>query len=215
MIVDVTPVKRAIRPNDESIGVVHLRVAQATRAITNQRFNLLPTGNQGKTKNKKFHLERLPLFHSVCNPQSAATSKATGGMTMTRRLIAITLLTSGLMLAQFGGGYRSSDPYGRSWGPTQQWRSDNRLIDSIQNDISRIGQRSAWDGWAVKQFSQAVENLERFQLEAARGKFDRGRLDRAIDNLNRLLTAPELHPRDKQRIAFHRDELRYFRARNS
>ncbi|MBM3762295.1 MAG: hypothetical protein FJW36_18850 [Acidobacteria bacterium] len=124
---------------------------------------------------------------------------------MNQKLLAIALLTGGTVLAQFGG-YRSSDPFGRP--------QPRQSIDSIQTDLSRIGQRAAWDRWAVRQFSEAVDNLERFQLNAARGRFDRGRLDRAINNLNRLLTAPELHQRDKQRIAFHRDQLRQVRARN-
>lgn len=127
---------------------------------------------------------------------------------MTHKILTIALLTSGALFAQYGG-YRSADPFGRSYGRTQP-----NSIDAIQTDLSRIGQRAAWDRWAVKQFSEAVDNLERFQLNAARGKFDRGRIDRAIKNLSRLLTAPELHPRDKQRIASHRDQLLYFRQRN-
>lgn len=132
---------------------------------------------------------------------------------MNQKLLTLVLLTSGAMMAQFGG-YRSSDPFGHSYGRTNSPQRANRLIDDIQTDLSRIGQRAAWDRWAVRQFSEAVDNLERFQLNASRGRFDRGRLDRAIDNLNRLLTAPELHPRDKQRIAQYRDQLRQVRARN-
>lgn len=132
---------------------------------------------------------------------------------MTQKLLTLALATSTALLAQYGG-YRSSDPYGRSYNPGPSYRQGQQFIDAIQSDLSRIGQRASWDRWAVRQFSDAINHLERFQLEASRGRFDRGRLDRAIDNLNRLLTAPELHPRDKQRIAYHRDQLRYFRSRN-
>lgn len=125
---------------------------------------------------------------------------------MNLRLSVLAFAAATALLAQ-PGPYRSSDPFGRSFGRTESFRSPNRAIDAIQQDLSRIGQRAAWDRWAVKQFSEASDNLERFQLEAARGRFDRGRLDRAIRNLSRLLTAPELHPRDKQRIAAHRDTL--------
>lgn len=38
--------------------------------------------------------------------------------------------------------------------------------------------------WATRQFSNAIGNLKRFHQAATRGRFDR-----AIDNLNRLLTA--------------------------
>lgn len=141
---------------------------------------------------------------------------------MKYKLLTFALLASTAAFAQYGG-YRSSDPYGRGYGPGNRdgYRDNNRSgyanaqrsIDFIQTDLSRIGQRAAWDRWAVKQFTQAVDNLENFQLRAARGDFDRGRLDRAIDNLNRLLTAPELRMADKQRIASHRDQLRMIRAR--
>lgn len=131
---------------------------------------------------------------------------------MTNKVLTLTLLTSGILLAQ-PGGYRSADPFGRGFGPTPSYRSEQRFIDSIQQDLSRIGQRAAWDRWAVKRFAEANDNLERFQLEAARGRFNRGRLDRAIRNLNQLLTAPELHPMDKRRIANHRDNLIRYRNR--
>ena len=128
---------------------------------------------------------------------------------MTAKLLSLALLTSGAIFAQYGG-YRSADPYGRS----NPYEVGQRRIDSIQQDLAQIGQRAAWDGWARRRFSDAIENLERFQRNASRGKFDRGRLDKAIDNLNRLLTAPELYPRDRQRIAYHRDQLQSLLARN-
>lgn len=128
---------------------------------------------------------------------------------MTAKLLSLALLTSGAIFAQYGG-YRSADPYGRS----NPYEIGQRRIDSIQQDLAQIGQRAAWDGWARRRFSDAIENLERFQRNASRGKFDRGRLDKAIDNLNRLLTAPELYPRDRQRIAYHRDQLQSLLARN-
>jgi hypothetical protein len=132
---------------------------------------------------------------------------------MTAKLLSLALLTSGAIFAQYGG-YRSADPYGRSYGRSNPYEMGQRRIDSIQQDLAQIGQRAAWDGWARRRFSDAIENLERFQRNASRGKFDRGRLDKAIDNLNRLLTAPELYPRDRQRIAYHRDQLQTFLARN-
>lgn len=134
---------------------------------------------------------------------------------MKQRLLMLALLAAGAMFAQYGG-YRSSDPYGRAYNNDYRNRYGNaqRSIDMIQGDLSRIGQRAAWDRWAVKQFTEAVSNLERFQFEMSRGRFDRAKLDHAIHNLNRLLTAPELHPADKQRIAAHRDQLLFIRSRN-
>ncbi|WP_031500768.1 hypothetical protein [Bryobacter aggregatus] len=128
---------------------------------------------------------------------------------MTKQILVLTLLASTAAFAQYGR-YPNRGGYG--YGPSNPYSSSQRFIDGIQNDLQRIGQRAAWDGWARRQFSDAVNNLERFQANASRGKFDNGRLDQAIDNLNRLLTARELYPQDKQRIAFHRDQLRTFRA---
>lgn len=123
---------------------------------------------------------------------------------MKQKLLALVLLTSTMAFAQYSGN---------SYGRTNPYSTGQRTIDSIQSDLARIGQRAAWDRWAQRQFQDAIQNLERFQQSAVRGRYDRGRLDKAIDNLNRLLTAPELHPRDKQRIAYHRDQLRMFRSR--
>ncbi len=157
-------------------------------------------------------MERFPFLHSL---ETCAEALRPIGQEafMKAKLLSLALLTSGALFAQYGG-YRSADPYGRSHGRTNPYATGQRIIDSIQSDLSQIGRRAAWDGWARRRFSDSIEHLERFQRSAARGKFDRGRLDKAIDNLNRLLTAPELRPRDRQRIADHRDQLRAFRSRN-
>lgn len=104
--------------------------------------------------------------------------------------------------AQYGRGYRGGNPYANS----------QRYIDEIQREISQIGRQVSWDRWSERQFREAVGNLERYQANAARGRFDTDRLDWAIDNLNRLLTAPQIYPREKQRLAYLRDNLRSFRA---
>jgi hypothetical protein len=113
------------------------------------------------------------------------------------KTLALTLMLSSL--AAFGqpGYFRPSNPFSNA----------QRGIDGIQQDLYQIGQRAAWDGWARRQFRDAIDNIERFQRDAYRGRPDYGRLNRAVVSLNRLLTAPELHWRDKQRIAFHRDQL--------
>ena len=98
-----------------------------------------------------------------------------------QKLLSLVLLTGTIALAQYGGnhdGRRNPDATGQ------------RTIDSIQADLVQIGQRAAWDRWAQRQLRDAINNLERFQRSTARGRFDRDRLDNAIDNLNRLLTAP-------------------------
>lgn len=123
---------------------------------------------------------------------------------MTQKLLSLILLTGTIALAQYGGNRD---------GRTNPYATGQRTIDSIQADLAHIGQRAAWDRWAQRQLRDAIDNLERFQRSTARDRFDRGRLDNAIDNLNRLLTAPELYPRDRQRIAYHRDQLRMFRSR--
>lgn len=108
--------------------------------------------------------------------------------------------------------YRNPSSYGRSFGPSNPYGSRQRFIDSLQADLQRIENRSAWSGWSKRQFFEAIDNLERYQYYAVRGRFDNNRLDRAIDNLNRLLTSREINPADLQRIAVHRDQLRRFRS---
>jgi hypothetical protein len=75
-----------------------------------------------------------------------------------------------------------------------------------------IARRSWTDRHNQKHFERALRELHRFQDRWAQGRFDRGRLDRAIDNLNHLAHARQIHPRDRAILQRDVYALRDFRA---
>lgn len=122
------------------------------------------------------------------------------------------------------GIYRDDDGYSRRRGPYGPYR-DNRpyqngrygrnagsIIDQVQYDIQRAAANSRVDGHERKHFDNAIDNLRKFQDRWTQGKFDQGRLDKAIDNLQHLVDADQVRGRDRSVLAQDLDALRDFRA---
>ncbi len=87
------------------------------------------------------------------------------------------------------------------------------IVDRALSDLDRARSYGYTDHHERKHFDQARKDLIRFQENWARGRFDKDRLDGAIENLNHLANADQVNPRDRR--IFYRDveELRAFRAR--
>ncbi len=96
---------------------------------------------------------------------------------------------------------RSSGMYGRSADPVNQ----------ALRDVQHVWSRSRVDGHERDHFRKVVESLQDFQNRASRGHFDRGRLDRAIDNLGDLAQADQIHPQGRQLLRQRLFDLRSFR----
>jgi hypothetical protein len=104
-----------------------------------------------------------------------------------------------------GGRYRYGDRssgYGRNGSP----------VDRALYDLSRVDRNAYVDHHEREHFRHAQEDLARFQERWSQGRFDRGRLDRAIDNMQHLVQARQLHDRDRDVLASDLEALRYFRA---
>ncbi|MGH9784354.1 MAG: hypothetical protein ACRD88_09220 [Terriglobia bacterium] len=70
------------------------------------------------------------------------------------------------------------------------------------------------DGHEREHFAKAISELERFQDRWVRqGRFDSGRLDRAIDNMRHLAEARQVDRRTRRVIAQDIEMLRDLRAR--
>ena len=110
--------------------------------------------------------------------------------------VVVLSLAVGTMFGQYG--YRRPDP-----------------VNTTLNDLDRAGARAYVDHHERKHFDQARRDLLRFEDNFRRGKFDRGRLDSAIDNLNHLANSRQIAPRERE--TFYRDiqMLRDFRASGS
>ncbi len=84
-------------------------------------------------------------------------------------------------------------------------------VSQAMRDLQMISSRSFVDRHEAKHFQRAMEELSRFEQRARQGVFDRGRLDRAIDNMQDLANAHQLHPRDRERLRNDLFALRRFR----
>ena len=84
-------------------------------------------------------------------------------------------------------------------------------VNATLRDLRSVWSRNRVDHHEAGHFRNASEALDRFQHQASRGRFDRGQLDRAIDNLKDLAQADQIHPRDRQVLRSRLFELRAMR----
>lgn len=102
-----------------------------------------------------------------------------------------------------GNGYGS---YGRDRGA----RGGNPVVAAMR-DLESIFRRARVDDHEADHFRRALRELDQFDQRAARGRFDRGSLNSALDNMGDLAQADQLHPRDRQLIRRHMQDLRFLR----
>ena len=111
-------------------------------------------------------------------------------------------------------GQRPDDGYARRDGYYSRGRGGGYSPASRAiRDLESIASRSRVDRHEYKHFSRAIRELYAFEDRLRRGRFDKGRLDGAIENINHLAQADQIHPRDRTRLRGHLYELRRFRSR--
>jgi hypothetical protein len=120
-----------------------------------------------------------------------------------------------------GGGYNNDDydddDYYRS---RDRYRNDRygygryngSLIRQVMSDVDRAASGAYLDGHEAKHFNEAMQRLQEFQRRLARGNFDTGRLDKAIENIQHLAKADRVHPRDRNILSQDLSALREFRS---
>ena len=91
-------------------------------------------------------------------------------------------------------------------------RNQQFLIDRVMTDLNRAAERARLDGHERKHFDEVAGNLQEFEARWARGKFDTGKLDKAIHNLEHLAEADRVRGRDRDMLAEDLEDLRQFRA---
>ncbi len=119
-----------------------------------------------------------------------------------------------------GYGYGRDDrgySYSRdgSYGNYNRQYSGGDPVTAAMRELENVFRRARVDNHEADHFRHALRDLAEFDQMAARGRFDRGRLDRAIDNMADLTRADQLHPRDRQLIARRLQDLLYFRERGA
>ena len=105
---------------------------------------------------------------------------------------------------RYRGGY--SQP-GYGYGRDQQF-----LVNRVMSDLDQAARRARLDGHEVDHFNEVARSLQEFQSRWARGKFDTGKLDKAIHNLEHLSEADRVRGRDREVLSRDLYDLRQFRA---
>jgi hypothetical protein len=83
------------------------------------------------------------------------------------------------------------------------------------SDLDRAARSGFLDGHERHRFEEAARKLQEFHERWARRKFDNGKLDRAIENLQHLANADRVRGRDRQMLAQDADALQQFRTTRS
>ena len=110
--------------------------------------------------------------------------------------------------ARYRGGYpQQGNGYEYGSGRNQQ-----SLVNRVMSDLDQAARRARLDGHEVDHFNEAARSLQEFQWTWARGKFDNGKLDKAIHNLEHLAQADRVRGRDREMLSRDLYDLRQFRA---
>ena len=108
-------------------------------------------------------------------------------------------------------GYRS-DRYGYGDGSYRGGRAGAGVLQRVMSNLSRSPSYRYVSNHDRNHYERARYDLQRFQVNWSRGRFDKGRLDSAIDNLKHLAKSDRVHPRERQMFARDIGDLRAFRA---
>jgi hypothetical protein len=120
------------------------------------------------------------------------------------------LLSSSIALLAGCAGAQYRDPYYR--GPRPGSYSSGAVIGRVLSDLDSARSYFRVDGHERRHFDQARRDLLIFQDRYARGRFDKGRLDGAIENIRHLANSDQVHPRERRLLARDVEALRDFRA---
>ena len=126
-----------------------------------------------------------------------------------------------MLIALAAYGAPRDDDYGRrgrdrgSYEPGYGPSYGSGVVDRTLLDLRRAASNARLDGHERSHFNSAVKELQKFQDRWRDGRFDTGRLDKAIDSLRHLANADRIHPRDRGVLARDMEALRDFRSRGN
>jgi hypothetical protein len=81
-------------------------------------------------------------------------------------------------------------------------------VDRAMSDLQRASRNSG----DRKHVDSAMHHLQRFQASSVNGRFDKDRLDGAIEDIQHLVNSNQINPRDRQVLNNDLSALRAFRS---
>ncbi len=157
------------------------------------------------------------------------------------RFSGVLLLGSGLLLASLAAnaqgpyaprddpyyrnspnrGYDDRDSRQRGYYPDQNRYGNSRygsgsnpesLIGRVLADVNIAASNARLDRHENKHFEDVVRKLQEFEGKWAQGRFDSGKLDKAIESLEHLANADRVFGRDRDMLGRDMEDLRQLRA---
>ena len=128
-----------------------------------------------------------------------------------RKAITCTFVALGLVMVASAQN-RDRSYYDRE--PGRYDRGPNYdLAGRVISHLDEVRPGSYWDRGEMRHVEKARIDLSRFRDDLARGHYDRGRLDNAIEHIDHLARSNHVPPRERD--LFQRDvyDLREYRAR--
>jgi len=98
-------------------------------------------------------------------------------------------------------------------GERGQRNMGRNLVGRVQNDLRRAERFARPSGKEKERFYNAQRHLSQFDREMSRGKFDKDKLDEAIDDVHNVVRNNTLSPGDRDEIDGDLRDLRELRAR--
>ena len=122
-----------------------------------------------------------------------------------------------LLALSAGGRAYGHDPYndnryGRDGYGYGSGGYNSSLVDQVSRDVAMVRSNSRVDGHERDHFDTVQRELADFQRRSTQGRFDNGRLDRAISSLSHLVNSDQIDPRGRRILANDLANLRSFRA---
>ena len=118
-------------------------------------------------------------------------------LTTTRRRLALValLLAAGSIAYSQDGRYESA----------------RNLVANVQKDLRRAEHFTPPNGKEKERYFNAQHHLSEFDRELARGRFDKDKLDQAIDDVKNVVENNTLSPRDRDVLSGDLRDLRELR----
>ncbi|PYT21217.1 MAG: hypothetical protein DMG57_39360 [Acidobacteria bacterium] len=134
--------------------------------------------------------------------------------TITRRLLVTTLAIASFAIAAppQRGEYGERGERGE-YGERGHRNMGRNLISRVQNDLRRAERFTRPSGKEKERFYNAQRHLSQFDREMSRGKFDKDKLDEAIDDVHNVVRNNTLSPGDRDELDGDLRDLRELRAR--
>lgn len=103
--------------------------------------------------------------------------------------------------------------YGRTNGDRwEQQRNRRTPVDATIADLRRAQSRNRYDNEKREHFERAFYHLDRFNYDWNRGKFEKDRLDDAIERIDKLANSDQIRDEDREILRRDLEDLRAFRS---